>query len=419
MALPFGSSDVGNGLLANLILTRKTPTGQDLIFITGATTDTGLDVLFSKFIFKRTSGWQFDLDMGILKNPQDNYFSRGNFQNLPAIKRIQEGQQAIPTLSPTSPDVLRARSIALNENYFQKLQSRGDTQITSEDLNYGPDALRDRQNRHYRYGVNRQLMKARIKKRLGSSNLYPALGLNGVRVRIDPLGDNVDKGEVLPNASTLLELERPVGYNARERFRSTNALAPGLEYNSLPLDREGHPNQGMRSGVIYEGAGRGTGADYHFHRTTLYHHHYLELWPNRLGAEGRELVLAHRLFGSRSVGQIPFFEERGLGANLLRGYPGNQFVDRVLVGGSLELRYTAVPQFLTKNLSLGLLIFGDFGRVAANIKSLNHAGWHKAAGAGIDVIVDNRFAFELVYGSSRYENFVILQLGHTLNLRID
>ena len=131
-------------------------------------------------------------------------------------------------------------------------------------------------------------------------------------------------------------------------------------------------------------------------------------------------MLGHRLFAQQTFEDLPFFEDKGLGGVRLRGYPTNQFVDRVQVAGSLELRWTFWPAADPTGpggLSFGMLAFVDSGRVGPDWRSIDRNDWHHAAGLGFNVIVGNRVAIELVGGRSRFEQFISLSVGHSLNLR--
>ncbi len=415
--LPFGSSDVGNGALANLILSRNAANGhRDTLFVSAAGTDTGLNVLFSKWILQRGANWRFSLEGGIFENPNAPYFERGNELNLPEIEDHLEGRKAVPGNRPANPDVIAGREASVNSRYVNDFLASGDTLVQADELNAGREVLRQKQNRYYGYGVRRQVAKGAIERRLGDTDVFALLGFNGARTRVDALSEAREAGEFFPNSTTLLELERPVGFDATSGPVFSNAAVIGLEYNSLPEERGPHPNAGMRSGVRYEGAGKGTGSHYTFGRVFAYHHHYLELLPDLLRPGGRELVFAHRLFASQTYEDIPFFEERGLGGRRLRGYPGNQFVDRVQAGGGVELRFTAFPASSPDGISVGFLVFGDSGRVGSEWREVDTSGWHYAAGGGVNVIIANRFAIELIGGASRFQRFFTLTIGHTFNL---
>ncbi|MCR9145147.1 MAG: BamA/TamA family outer membrane protein [bacterium] len=418
-ALPFGSSDIGNGAVANLILSSKTDDGRgdNTVFVSGAATDLGLNVLFTQGTHRRAGGWTYQWKLGVIANPQAQYFSRGNFQNLPEIEDHQEGRKAIPANRPESPDALRGREGSINANYVQDFLQTRDGTVQSTEINPGQEVLRQKQNRYYNFGVRRQVAEAAIIKRLGDTPLNISLSFAGARTQIDPLGGDRERGEFFTNSPTLLELERPVGFDASRDTVYSNALSAGVEFNTLPEERDSHPNSGVRSGLRYEGAGESTGSHYTYGRLFAYHHHYLELFDDFFQPGGRELVFAHRLFAGQTFEDIPFFEDRGLGGSRLRGYAGNQFVDRVTVGGGVELRFTAFPSAKPGGIAVGFLVFGDAGRVGATPREIDSRGWHHAAGGGVDVIIAERFAVEFVAGASRFEQFFTLTIGHTFALR--
>lgn len=418
-ALPFGSSDIGSGALANVILTNKPAdgSGENIMFLAGAATDTGLNILFANGILKRSGGWRYSYKLGLIENPRAAYFGPGNFQNLPEIDAVREGRAPTPANSPVSPNFIRGRDASLNRAFLDDYFRTGDTRIGPTELNPGEEILRQKQNRYYDYYVKRQVAGGAIQKQIGTTALSAKIGFNGARTRIHALGGDREKGEPFPNSPTLLELEQPIGYDASRSDVFSNAAVLGVEYNTLPPERDRHPNQGMRSGIRYEGAGKATGSHYTFGRALVYHHNYLDLFTGFFGTGGRELVFAYRAFATQTFEDIPFFEERGLGGSALRGYPGNQFVDRVQMAGSIELRFTAFPSERPDGISIGFLVFVDSGRVAPTWRQIDHDGWHNAAGGGVNVIIGNRFVVELAGGASRYERFITLSVGHTFALR--
>lgn len=418
-ALPFGSSDVGNGVLGNVILSGETAdgSGENTIFLSGASTDTGLNIFFAKGIFERSGGWIFSGELGLVADPKAAYFGRGNNQDLPEIKRVQTGREPIPGNLPASPTFIEGRDASFNQRAANDYLLNGNAAIGPDELNPGREVLRQQQNRYYSYSVKRQIASGTIQKWLGDSPFLATLGFTGARTRAYALGGDRESGEFFQNSTTLLELDQPVGFDENSPAVFSNTGLLGIEFNTLPEERDAHPNSGFRTGVRYEGAGKASGSHFTYGRATAYHHHYLDLFTNYFQKSGRELVLAHRAFAAQTYEDIPFFEEQGLGGVLLRGYPGNQFVDRVMLGGSLELRFTAFPASSPDGVSFGFLAFADSGRVAPTWHDIDHEGWHHAIGGGFDVIIGNQFAIELVMGQSRFQEFFILSVGHTLDLQ--
>lgn len=419
-ALPFASSDVGNGALANLIFSDKTAdgSGENTLIFAGAATDIGLRVAIVNGRFKRDGGWVLAAQVGLFENPNAFYFGHGNFQDLQRIERVKEGREHTAATLPATADVWPGRDFSLNRNYLDDLARRQDRRIEPDEINSGREPLRQQQNHHYNYHLKRNIGKLSVQKSLGDTPFNLVLGFAGARVRTYSYRGDREEGDFFPEVATLLDLDRPVGYDSTERTVHANTARIGLEYDSLPAERHGHPNRGMRSGLHFEGAGTNTGSHYTYDRVVAYHHQYIELFPDFFGAGGRELVLAYRLFGIQTFGDIPFFQEKGLGGSLLRGYPANQFIDRVVVGGSLELRYTLLPAAKPGGTSLGLVVFADSGRVAARPEEIDSYGWHRAAGAGLNIIFGDKFVIELLGGRSQYQRFFVLRVGHTFAIRL-
>lgn len=100
-----------------------------------------------------------------------------------------------------------------------------------------------------------------------------------------------------------------------------------------------------------------------------------------LGAESGP-VLAFRAGAKKVFGHYPFQDAAFLGGSgSVRGFRSNRFSGDAAVYGSAELRFDVTPFFVLLPGELGLIGFGDMGRVFYGSESSDT--WHTTAGAGI------------------------------------
>jgi hemolysin activation/secretion protein len=92
-------------------------------------------------------------------------------------------------------------------------------------------------------------------------------------------------------------------------------------------------------------------------------------------------VLAFRAGGARVFGRFPYTESAFLGGSQsLRTARRQRFAGDASIYGSTELRLPVAEFAFVFPLNVGLLGFGDIGRVYMDGNS--PGGWHKGAGAG-------------------------------------
>ncbi|GEM_PF-2512399 len=95
-------------------------------------------------------------------------------------------------------------------------------------------------------------------------------------------------------------------------------------------------------------------------------------------------TLALRVAGEKVDGEFPFYEAAFLGgASNLRGFNLNRFSGDASLAGSAELRFSLFRLKLLVPTQVGVLIFGDAGRVYS--KSNSPGGWHADVGGGISL----------------------------------
>jgi hypothetical protein len=92
--------------------------------------------------------------------------------------------------------------------------------------------------------------------------------------------------------------------------------------------------------------------------------------------------LALRAAGEHAFGEYPFFAAAYIGGrNSLRGLPTDRFAGDAAVTGTAELRMPIDSVNVLLRAELGVLAFGDIGRVWHDGSS--HGGWHRGFGGGI------------------------------------
>ena len=187
-----------------------------------------------------------------------------------------------------------------------------------------------------------------------------------------------------------------------------------LVYDTVSPKREVNPDRGLRIGLQTETAGKALASDYDFQRITGYIYGYLPLFESYLKPRARELILALRLQGGQSRGDVPFFYERGLGGHALRGVSGNRFVDRITAFWGAELRYTFTRlKFKKDSVGIYAMAFFDQGRTAHSKSDLGAKDFHEAAGVGIGTVAGENTVIEFVVGTSQFESYFELSVGHT------
>jgi hypothetical protein len=114
----------------------------------------------------------------------------------------------------------------------------------------------------------------------------------------------------------------------------------------------------------------------------------------------REWVGVSVRAGGRKVwGDFPYFESAFLGGSRsLRGYPTGRFAGDQSLYGNAELRVKVLDNHLILPLEVGVLGFGDAGRVWFKGESIG--SWHTDAGAGLWLSILNR-ASGLTFGFAR------------------
>lgn len=346
------------------------------------------------------------------------YYGYGNYHDMDRQKKIVNGEIAVNENLPESPDLIQINDeITINENFIKYPGS-----INS--LNPGRRILRERQNKFFNYDRIRPFAEASSEDFFGNTNFKWFVGFRLQSFKIQTYWHDKEGGEAEENTKTLIDIEKPTGYEATEDSKIINSLRFALAYDSRPRMREKNPNEGILTDIHVETTGKGTGSDYSYTRVTTAFRQYIELFPSFFRRNDREMVFTYRLLGQQMYGDAPFFDagfitpmsdnemNEGLGTNRgLRGYSAAQFIDNTMAMLNTELRFTVLRSDLLGGMDFVLLGYYDMGRVAPEIKEMTLKGLHRAYGGGLRLIWKRNTVINISYGRSKY--------GYNMNFSFD
>lgn len=379
------------------------------------------------------SGLRVKMQGGFARTLVAQYYGYGNEQDIRRIQKVQEGRIAVGENIPATRSILEGSDIGwvdgkfaeefnVNENFLA--DPAGSFQNGTA-FNPGRRILRERQNRHYAYDRTRPYAEISTENFIGGSDFKWFLGFRGQRYKIQSYYDRTEGGEAERNTLTLVDIEQPFGYDAISEGgrRYVNGARVALAYDSRPRKREPNPNSGIFADLHYEGIGKATGSHYQFSRLAFTWRQYIEILPSFFNDFGDEFVFAYRLQAHESYGDVPFFERgriytmnessEGLGGSGgLRGYPSNQFVDKVMTMANTEIRYTFAKKQWLGGIDFQAMAFYDVGRVAPEWKQWQPKGLHKAWGPGIAMVWQKNTIVTIFAGKSPYSSFTAFKLSH-------
>ncbi len=350
---------------------------------------------------------------GLERRLNSNWYGIGNTHDIRRIQRVQKGEIPINENLPGVPDLLQVDdNVTVNRNCASNFPN------CNLNSNLPRRVLRESQNKYYKYDYIAPFANISTEDFFGKSNFLWFVGFEGRRVRIQSYEGDTEAGNTTPNIKTLLDIQQPLGYNATEDPKFVNGIRLALGYDSRPRIRERNPNSGVYADFHVTSVSKATGAAYDFTRYTATWRQYLEVisgFP--------ELVFAYRLQLQETTGDVPFFEMGrirsmneegiGIGGNRgVRGYPNNQFVDRVFALTNFELRYSIKRWAAIGGIDLVLIGYYDVGRVAPTKKDLSLDGLHKAAGGGIRLVWGKDTVVNITTGRSQYESNFNFSFGH-------
>ena len=366
------------------------------------------------------SSFRIKLNVGVERTLNAQYYGTGNYQDIRRQQKIKNGEIPINEnvrLDPTTGEPLR--DIYTFDEYGDSVYSLNERALLSPNsgdfLNPGRKLLKQTQGKYFYYDRIRPFVTVSTEQWIGQTNFKWFLGLRGQRYKIQSYEGDFEGGDKLPNGRTLIDIEKPLGYDATEDPKFVNGIRAAIAYDSRPRAREINPNAGIFTDFHYEGVGKGTGSAYTFNRYTATWRQYFELFPGFFKPQDRELVFAYRFLGQKTTGDVPFYEEgriytmkessEGLGGNNgLRGYPANQFVDRVMGMANFEARLTTFHVDALGGIDFIFLGYYDLGRVAPTNREMTLKGLHRAYGGGVRLLWQENVVINISYGRSQYES---------------
>lgn len=334
------------------------------------------------------------------------YYGYGNYHDISHQKPVVNGDIPTTENQPKYPDIYRSEEFSLSTAYLTDPSS-------ADALTPGQRVYRERQNKYYNYDRIRPFWETSTENFIGDTNFKGFAGMKFSSYKIQTYMGDREGGEAEMNSPTLIDIDRPTGYDATEKARFLNVAQAAIAYDSRPRLREKDPNEGIFTDLYVEGAGKGTGSNYSYTKASVTFRHYIELLPSFFNGFGKEVVFAYRVMGQETFGDVPFFEagylvnmnpselNEGLAANRgLRGYPANQFIDDVMVLGNAELRMKFASISALGGMDFMLVTYYDVGRVGHEKSDITMKGWHKAYGGGLRMVWQRNTIVNISYGRS-------------------
>lgn len=355
------------------------------------------------------TGLRVRLNTGFERTLNAQWYGYGNYHDLRRMKQIKNGEIPINENTPSTRDYYQYDDdITLNQNALTNPFGSG-----MRLFNPSRRVLRESQNKYFNYDRIRPFVNLSTEQFIGSSNFKWFAGIRGQRYKIQSYQGDYESGNTMANIKTLIDNERPYGYDATEGRRYSNGVRGAFAYDSRPRERESNPNGGIFTDLHVEGVGKGTGSHYSYTRATYTFRQYIDVAPSFFNQFDKELVFGYRLLGQETFGDVPFFEAgriytmrenaEGLGGNDgVRGYSANQFVDKVMTIANAELRLTTFRIGALGGMDFVLLGYHDEGRVAPSRKEIDGKNWHRANGGGVRIVWQRNTIINISYGRSQY-----------------
>lgn len=338
------------------------------------------------------------------------YYGYNNRQDIQRQQKIKKGEIPInENIQDTLPLIEINEYLTLNSNFLSNPDF-----FDNQNYNKSRKELRETQDKYFNYDSIKPFFTVTTEDFIGNTNFKWFFGVRFQSYRIQSYYGDIEKGQTYPNLKTLIDHEKPTGYDATEKPRFVNTLRFAFAYDSRPRIRELNPNDGIFADFHYEGSGKATGSNYTFHRYTLTFRQYIEIMSFLFKPRNEELVFAYRIQFQKTDGDVPFFEAGriytmresalGLGGNNgIRGYPANQFVDRVMGVWNNELRWTAFRVKALGGIDFVLLGYYDVGRVSPSFQKFVFKDFHRAMGGGIRFVWQRNTIVNISYGRSEFE----------------
>jgi outer membrane protein assembly factor BamA len=181
--------------------------------------------------------------------------------------------------------------------------------------------------------------------------------------------------------------------------RTVRSSAAGLVMNYDSRDNPFNPYGGTFLDVNATFASKALGSDFDYQIYQVAYNHYFKL--------ADRMVLAYRAFGKLTAGDVPFFDLAFFGThNDLRGYPGGQYLDKMMMATQLEYRWRFWKKW-------GMVAFAGIGEVAPALSEFTTDNLLPSVGAGLRFMVSeaNRVNLSVDYARGREGDALYFYIG--------
>jgi outer membrane protein assembly factor BamA len=175
----------------------------------------------------------------------------------------------------------------------------------------------------------------------------------------------------------------------------------GLVMNYDSRDNPFNPYKGvfLDLNAVFAAKALGGDTDYQIYQAA-YNYYY---------TIAEHMVLAYRAFGKFTAGDVPFYDLSFFGVhNDLRGYPGGQYLDKMMLATQLEYRWRFWKRW-------GMVAFAGVGEVARNLTDFNTQDLLPSAGAGLRFMVSevHRVNISVDYARGKEGDAIYFYIGES------
>ena len=180
---------------------------------------------------------------------------------------------------------------------------------------------------------------------------------------------------------------------------TVKSSAVGLVMNYDSRDNSFNPYGGTFLDVNAIFAAKALGSDFDYQIYQVAYNHYFTL--------ADRMVLAYRAFGKFTAGKVPIFDLAFFGThNDLRGYPGGQYLDKMMIATQLEYRWRFWKRW-------GMVAFAGVGEVAPKVSEFAAGNLLPSVGAGLRFMVSeaNRVNISVDYARGKEGDGIYFYIG--------
>ncbi|NQV17948.1 MAG: BamA/TamA family outer membrane protein [Armatimonadetes bacterium] len=211
---------------------------------------------------------------------------------------------------------------------------------------------------------------------------------------------------VIAEAGLIYDHTSVYGYKGVNPLLTSDILGTGENLTSSitgrirwdTRDSSVHPRKGWKIYLGCDLALKSLGGDHDFNRYQLEICHYRNLFSP-------DHILAFRQLIQHVDGFAPYYEQSIIGGTwTARGYKADRFIDKTIILTSMEYRFRVYKW-------IGVVLFGDSGRVYRSLKKISLQDWHNSWGAGLR-FYPGAFVVRFDIGMSREGTRIFFNFGH-------